>query len=54
MARAVAAIRVRRALLDGEFVVFGHDGRSDFELLRARVLRWRFGNTDVPATVCFF
>ncbi len=35
---ALAALPARRALLDGELVVFGNDGRSDFELLRARAL----------------
>jgi ATP-dependent DNA ligase len=39
VAEALTALRVRSVTLDGEGVVCGPDGISDFELLRAAVGR---------------
>jgi ATP-dependent DNA ligase len=36
LVEAIAGLPARMALLDRELVIFGHDGRSDFEALRAR------------------
>jgi bifunctional non-homologous end joining protein LigD len=40
IAQAVAALRVTSATIDGEAVVCGQDGVSDFERLRAALARW--------------
>ena len=55
IAEAVARLPADRAILDGELVAFGPDGRSDFELLRARALS--AGKRDSAATdvrACIF
>jgi bifunctional non-homologous end joining protein LigD len=54
VAEAVSALPVRRALLDGEVVVFAADGRSDFDLVRARALTRRKMASGPLATACFF
>jgi bifunctional non-homologous end joining protein LigD len=51
---AVAALPVRTALLDGELVVFGRDGRPDFGLLQARGLGRRGTAAHSPARACAF
>jgi bifunctional non-homologous end joining protein LigD len=51
---AVSTLPARRLLLDGELVVFGSDGRSDFERLRSRAMagdRWATAGT---ASACLF
>jgi bifunctional non-homologous end joining protein LigD len=55
MADAIRALPARRALLDGELVVFGADGRSDFEQLRARAFaNGRTNGTHPRTTGCMF
>jgi hypothetical protein len=53
-AKAVAALPTRRALLDGELVTFGQDGRADFELLRARAVHRCPGPPLALAAICVF
>jgi bifunctional non-homologous end joining protein LigD len=55
VAAAVAALPTACALLDGELVVFGEDGRSDFDALRRRALATRGGDWQgTHVTGCFF
>jgi bifunctional non-homologous end joining protein LigD len=52
---AIRALPVRRALLDGELVVFGADGRPDFEQLRARAFSNGRTSGTHPRTIgCMF
>lgn len=44
---AVRRLPAHRALLDGELVAFGEDGRPSFDLLRARALSVRGHDADV-------
>jgi bifunctional non-homologous end joining protein LigD len=52
--KATATLPVRRALLDGELVIFARDGRSDFDALRRRALPRGEGRASEPATACLF
>ena len=54
VAETVTALPAKRALLDGELVVFGRDGRSDFDALRDRALDGKAGRNGEPVTACFF
>jgi bifunctional non-homologous end joining protein LigD len=55
VADAIRALPGRRALLDGELVAFGADGRPDFELLRARAFARDRTNATLPRTIgCMF
>jgi len=52
---ATAALPVESAHLDGELVVFGPDGRSDFDALRARAFaHGRIGRSRAAVTACLF
>ena len=54
LAAAIAALPVQRALLDGELVAFGPDGRPDFEHLRQRALSRRGSATSTNIRACLF
>jgi bifunctional non-homologous end joining protein LigD len=51
---AVATLPARRLLLDGELVVFGSDGRSDFERLRSRAMAADRRAAAGTASACLF
>lgn len=50
---ALAALPARTALLDGELVVFGREGRSDFDGLRARAFAGKV-RSGLAVTACLF
>jgi bifunctional non-homologous end joining protein LigD len=55
LVEAARALPGGALLLDGELVVFGRDGRSDFDLLRARAQRARrWGMAGGGAAACVF
>jgi bifunctional non-homologous end joining protein LigD len=55
IAEAVAALPAEHVLLDGELVVFGEDGRSDFNLLCRRAFaKPRDKRANPVATDCVF
>ncbi len=54
LARAVAALPCREALLDGEIVVLDQEGRPSFQALQARALAGARAALEAPATYVAF
>ena len=53
IAEALAKLRVKSVTIDGEGVVCGPDGVSDFDRLRAAVGRWARGRRSCTPSTCW-